>query len=462
MTDSVSQNVAKTNACEPPTADPTPKACETICIYPFVEMSLRPRGNAKVCCVVGSIQDEGRVMSVLDDGLQGVWNSAAMREIRNEMVNDQRPAMCKPCFQLEDQGAPSFRTRTLDAWKQGWLNPRHDTVEDLKGRVRNADYYIQEGPETFHLEVGTTCNLKCRMCGPESSSAIAVDKLHCAWREYDSVKFHEPESKQTKLWYQDDDFVSNQLLANIFNLTKINFMGGEPFLIPEVRTIARRVIDSGAAPDILLSLTTNGTIINEELCDLAAQFQCFVCAVSLDGFGSLNEYIRYPSQWDVIDKNIKRLQQIPNAYVYAHMTLQAYNVLHVSELAQYCWDNHLPLRYYWLQDPEILSPASMPYAARQEAARRIRVFISEHTNLSEADHQTEILNTLHEISHVLDAVQTEDPSYLSDFIAFTNDLDFARKQNFATVGGDLMEFITASGTPWENQTKFLNGQNCGV
>ena len=112
------------------------------------------------------------------------------------------------------------------------------------------------------------------------------------------------------LWFQQKDFLFDELLAQPEKITHLRFIGGEPLLIKEVVTMMRRLIETGAASNITLWTITNGTIINEEYLDLAQRFKSCDLMLSLDGIGAVNDYIRFPGKWDVIDKNIARFKKM--------------------------------------------------------------------------------------------------------------------------------------------------------
>ena len=247
-----------------------------------------------------------------------------------------------------------------------------------------------------------------------------------------------------KQWFQDEDFIFNDLLYKVDNLTKLHMVGGE---------------------NIMLSLVTNGTIANDEVCDLAAQFKSVLIGVSLDGFGDVNDYIRHPSRWAEIEPNIRRLKAIPNASLYVNTTVQAYNMLHMPALARYIEDLGLGFRYHFLIGPAHLSCLVMPVAARKEAARRIRAIVMRNApdGTGESRATSPIGDTLLALANILETnTEPPDPKLLDEFMLFTNDLDASRGQNFASVNSELLEFIEASGVCWSDTTKFAPAKIAGA
>ena len=77
----------------------------TFCMHPFTGLATREDGAIKVCCrsqPIGFIQNET---------LEEVWNGDACVKYVGKYLNDERPDVCKPCFDLEDQGVQSLRQR---------------------------------------------------------------------------------------------------------------------------------------------------------------------------------------------------------------------------------------------------------------------------------------------------------------------------------------------------------------
>lgn len=566
-----------------PTSDP-------FCINPFLEINITPAGSVRACCAFYPvISKNGHPMSVYEHSIEEIWNSDTMRSVRRDMIDGKPVMACEYCYKQEQKGAASMRTDGLSAWQAGYLNPRQETIEDLKAKATRNDYRLPAGPEWIDLDVGNLCNLKCRMCNSLSSSGIANDPVHARWPYLDhaatarwqgramivaparvlGVEYEgfspldlsyaipvswientaslrvkqalgEASSVQIKLagvetarcerveifvneiliyhgvlssvpidiilelptqitdgetfflrvtstgrvgveeikllrtstgssnvglsrfadgkqWFQDETFLFNELLYKVDNITKMNFIGGEPFLIKEVRAVMRHLISLGAAKNITLSMTTNGTIADDEICELMGQFKNVICAVSLDGFEAVNDYVRSPSRWETLQPNIRRLQKIENAYLYVNMTVQAYNMLHVARLAQYCEEMDMDLRYHFLEIPNHLSCLVTPIEARQAAANRLRAFALKNMpdTTQRIRRNMDIKNTLLGLADILEAnVAPADPRLVDDFMTFTNDLDASRNQNFASVNQELYDFFEAAGSRWNSKTRF--------
>jgi sulfatase maturation enzyme AslB (radical SAM superfamily) len=63
--------------------------------------------------------------------------------------------------------------------------------------------------------------------------------------------------------------------------------------------------------------------------------------MSIDGIGKVNDYIRYPSQWSKIEKNLKMLDQAEGNYkLWWASTIQVYNMVHLPEMMDWIIDQN--------------------------------------------------------------------------------------------------------------------------
>ena len=103
--------------------------------------------------------------------------------------------------------------------------------------------------------------------------------------------------------FLSDDFFEN----NFKHLKQVNFLGGEPLIIKEHTDFLKQCIKHGIAKNMVLFYTTNLTVLKDELFDVWSEFRHVYLGVSIDGYKEVDDYIRYPSRWDRIEKNIKQV-----------------------------------------------------------------------------------------------------------------------------------------------------------
>jgi MoaA/NifB/PqqE/SkfB family radical SAM enzyme len=257
-------------------------------------------------------------------------------------------------------------------------------------------------------------------------------------------------------WFQNIDFLVKEIFAHPDQIRQVNLVGGEPMLIRQCMDVIRHLVDSGVAKNIVLQVTTNGMVLPDGWLELAAQFRQVTLTFSLDGYGPISEYIRFPSVWTEIQANIDKFMTLKNAYFLVNTTVQVYNMLHVVDMIRFCDERKIEFRYHFLQGPAHLSPLVMPASIREEAASRIRRF-AQRNDTEGAGRSTHVANRDVWLSQLADAFLVEQPNWddkkLKEFMAFTNDLDGSRGQNFRTALPELYEMIVAEGYEWNPATR---------
>jgi sulfatase maturation enzyme AslB (radical SAM superfamily) len=116
----------------------------------------------------------------------------------------------------------------------------------------------------------------------------------------------------------------------------VAFSGGEPLLIKEHKTFLEEIIRQGYADKILVRYNTNGLLVNDEIIELWKKFKKVKVGFSIDAVGDRNWYIRYPSDWATIERNLHKLDNTPdNIQVSIATAIQILNIKHLPELAKW-------------------------------------------------------------------------------------------------------------------------------
>ena len=178
------------------------------------------------------------------------------------------------------------------------------------------------------------CNLKCRMCNGISSSAWVKDELKLAKMNKDFQRpVDNPEFGYTNK--------SEQIIERLFedptpfkNLRYLSIKGGEPYMEPANKTILKKFIDLGVAKHVTLDWTTNGTIVDEEVHELAKQYGHTKWTVSLEGTDNLYEYIRGGKNF-TFDQLNNNLKQYDFDRIIIAVTIMAYNIAHLEKIQQW-------------------------------------------------------------------------------------------------------------------------------
>jgi sulfatase maturation enzyme AslB (radical SAM superfamily) len=91
------------------------------------------------------------------------------------------------------------------------------------------------------------------------------------------------------------------------------------------------------------------------------QFKNLEIVVSLEGTGAMNNYLRYPSDWEEIKNNIELIaNRLPQAHVSVNHTLQHASAYSLPALVEFCHDQNLSLHTTMIQGMPHMTLASVP------------------------------------------------------------------------------------------------------
>jgi pyruvate-formate lyase-activating enzyme len=316
------------------------RATKTFCVLPWIHLATRPNGDMRLCCsanasgagtdhTLGIVKtDTGEHLNFSNTTPMEAWNSEYMRSVRTTMMDGKIPASCTKCFDEESKGVASKRIWETATWFERGTDPEHllnDTKYD--GRVPNKLEYLD-------LRLGHTCNIKCVMCSPHDSSQWVKD-----WKQlypnlkHDVVKNQlqwDKESFDNK-WHENPEFWK-QLYKQIPNLKEVYFAGGEPLMICEHKKFIEEIVRQGYNNEIILRYNTNGILIDEELIELWKYFKLVKVGVSIDAVGKRNNYIRFPTDWSKVEKNLHMLDNTPsNIQPSIATAIQIFNIKHLPD-----------------------------------------------------------------------------------------------------------------------------------
>lgn len=325
------------------------KESKTFCAIPFVSLVVSTDATIRPCCMIKAQyhqlkKDDGSKYTIKDN-LKDSWNSDEMRKMRLAMINGNQLEGCNVCYLQESSGRTSNREYANNEWfhKLGdqYFNQAVDQAIVNNGAIDYSIAYLD-------LRLGNLCNLKCRMCSPFNSSQIAKEHLDLEQRDpaYKIVwastfgKF-DPKFNDLQEWF-DRDVLWDQVIDMIPKLHKVYMTGGEPTLIENNFKFMQECIDRGRK-DIVLFFNTNCTNVNKKFTNLIAQFDKVNINASIDGIGEVNDYIRSPSRWSQISKNIEILAQMPNVHLGVTPTVQVYNVFNLVDTLK--WVDELNKKY---------------------------------------------------------------------------------------------------------------------
>ena len=241
-------------------------------------------GYYKPCCAFGEHNTDYPIAKYTPQEFQ---NSKYMADIKSAMLDGWHGG-CNIC-KVNETTASSLR-QSYNMW------------------CKEPDGVI----EFLDISLNNSCNLACRMCNSLSSSK---------WAEL--LK----ESSRKKNNFQD--IIKN---INVKNLKKITYVGGEPFITPEIKEVLEFVVEH----QIGLTFDTNCTFYPEKYQQLLNQIPVLYASFSIDGVGATNDYIRHGSRFDNITSILDRWNSLAIKRGIKSITtvVQAYNFHDLKNIKQ--------------------------------------------------------------------------------------------------------------------------------
>lgn len=375
----------------------------TFCVLPWIHVSTKTNGEMRLCCTTcassagkDNKKELGGKLGVnrLDDGrpanlsrtplLEG-WNNTYMKTVRRQMLNGEIPPSCAKCFREESNGLTSKRRWETDYWSNKVDIPSLIAETDQDGRVPDRIRY-------FDLRLGHKCNLRCSMCSPHDSSGwigdwdkIVPEVKSPRLRELMSWEGRGRAEGASYEWFKNPDFWRD-FDTQIGHIRQIYFAGGEPLLIEEHYRILERAIELGVAGRIELRYNSNGTVLPERVLKLWQNFKRVRFGFSLDSFGERNRYIRFPADWNAIERHLRRLDETPdNIEVTLACAVQILNVMDLPDFIKWklsqnfkkinAWPNGAGLiNFHLVYHPAFLNICVLPKTVKDRIAEKYDEF----------------------------------------------------------------------------------------
>ena len=416
---------------------------KTFCMHPFTGLATREDGAVKVCCrshPIGFIQKSS---------LEEIWNNDNMQRIRRQVLNNERPPECEPCFSLEDQGVESLRQRHISGIiPESRITLYPDALDQL-----TDNFTMPFEIPTMEIKLNNLCNLKCRMCHPMDSTS---------WNDWDQVeKFYVKENNFLVQKINDlnlknkpflDSFVDTDNWWNSFKkllpyFRRVEFAGGEPLMDPTHYKILDMLSEYGSQIEIkyATNLSTLGISKGRTVYDYWPKFKSVAVNVSIDGIENSYEYVRGNADWKQLVDNIQHVKQISNINrVVGAVAVQVSNIMVLDKIIE-CFLDELGIVFYtnMVKYPNVLSIQVLPAPLKELAYNRLEVMKSKILNYRMLkEHPLLIDITLGQIEGVQNFLRAKDQSHLwKDCIEFNHKLDNTRGQCFEEVTPEFKSYV---------------------
>ena len=208
------------------------------CLAPFTTLNFDSSGSINVCCYNRTYS----LGTYPDTTLQQAWFGNKLKHLREQIQNYNFNEGCNLCCdQIVSKNYENSLIRNFDSFTD------------------EVDLY----PINLEFEFGTICNYECIMCGGKWSSSIRKNR-----------------EKLSPIKPPFDDNFIKQVAGIAPHLKSLKFLGGEPFLTPIYYKLLEQISEINS--NIIVFITTNGSVLNERILALGKKFKKISVVVSLD------------------------------------------------------------------------------------------------------------------------------------------------------------------------------------
>lgn len=384
---------------------------DSFCILPFIHLETRSDSFVSRCCMSQDFykKDNGEYFTLSKDTLEDVWNSNGLKQLREDLLSGKKPEGCSACWKEEAYGKESKRIRENKRWGT-----------DQNPKLRFLD-----------LKLGNTCNLKCRICTPGSSSSwvkeyrdvYGVDLIEIIGKHVDADR------KAIMQWPEYNDEFWTDFESKLSAIEMFEIYGGEPFLIERHFDVLRKSIELGYSKNQKIHYNTNGTIYPRDAVEnIWPNFKEVDVMFSIDGIGEQFEYQRYPAKWNTVLANMEKFKQNFVGRIEICLSVSSYNVYYLPEYLEFFNKLGFPVWLNMVYNPRCNSIANL----KTETKLRIQEKLSKYVDLH------------YDMQSVINYLWNSDDDLQDEFVTSINRHDKYRNQDYFKTFAEFGEILCQS------------------
>jgi uncharacterized radical SAM superfamily Fe-S cluster-containing enzyme len=356
-------------------------ANKTYCALPFVHRHRNLDGQNYLCCI--SATDPSTIIT----------DSTHRKDIQDKILQGIPVKECNRCYAWEKDNAVSPRVKeTIELLRDPVIQ------KNLEESAVNPDL---ARPLSYDIRFDNRCNLACVGCGPWASTL---------WAKKTDIK-------TVKIV----DYRLNEL-EQIASSQRVYFAGGEPLINEQVYNLLCQISKTTTPPAVIIN--SNIASIKPKFFEVLGQIKNLSITVSIDGYGKVNAYHRWPSQWNKFYSNLEQLQNM-GIYISWNTVIDAVSVWGLKDLLKIeTLTENWNLRI--LDQPEALCLQHLPDGLKRAAQDQLDALGDSRF----AKHSLVFNSRLNLARQRLN--EPGDPKILSEYISY---LDHQRNLNHETYLG---------------------------
>jgi organic radical activating enzyme len=358
----------------------------------------------KPCCAFK--YDKKNSTSVYNTDLSTYHNSDYIKSLSSQLENKSWPKECVTCQNDEQQYRTSMRQNSNEAYKN-----------------------YSDGDITLEIRPGNVCNFACQTCWPAASSRVT------AFYQQAGLDVINPESGASI--NDTNNIVDYTFLEKIKHRIKdVIVLGGEPFYDKNCLAFLNWAVKNLSSN---ITLFTNTSIVREDI--ISSYPGTLTIVNSIDAIGRPAEYIRFGTEWNVIEKNYKKLKTFKNIKNRVNITTSAYNFYYISDVIEFLLDDWPEVVSFGIANEAKFKEWVIPLHMRANIISKLESIILKinRANIVLDQKQNAIINCQAIIKNLKEQPYNKEQHLLLK--EFSKKLDRVKKINSAEYGDYLKELL---------------------
>jgi sulfatase maturation enzyme AslB (radical SAM superfamily) len=270
-------------------------------------------------------------MNINTHSIEDFITSDFRKSVQQDLTNGTRHKTCSKCWHDESLGKRSYRQSCNSKYKVNTTN-----WEKFYKFINPDNKFID-----IEIQHTNICNLKCYMCFNKNSHSLQNENLRLGLIKH-KTEYNFPLDSI-------DDLISDSKYITI--------RGGEPLINIPLMDKVEQWLNRGWLDNTKLIVVSNCTDISRWLPTLERIPNLQIMA-SIDGYGDVYNYLRFPGNWDVTSSNILQLNKFCKVII--HSVVQNVNVFTIDQLIEWSESNEIPIEFYPIEDPPIYNTLNLP------------------------------------------------------------------------------------------------------
>ncbi len=284
---------------------------DTLCMAPWTHTYLSPQTERRMCCAsrepaqnfeqyIDTKSGTGRYIPVT---LEEHWNSPHMQSVRRRMMAGETLPECEVC------NDKLLNTDVYRTYFWHLFQHKYDDVigkTDLNGRTSML-------PVSWDYRFSNLCNFKCRTCGDMLSSSWETEQRQHQMVDWTNAKnaWMQPDVRREISQFQDTQ-IEEEFSSAVeqHRVEEIYWVGGEPLMYEQHWRYMKRIIELGDGKNVYARYNTNLSRVDyggsNLYRDILAHVRDWQICASLDGTGTIGEYIRTGLDYGTFIKNFRQ------------------------------------------------------------------------------------------------------------------------------------------------------------